>query len=317
LAAVLLAALGHDTLLAQASEVYARLAAGNQVERIDPVTGAARTVYRSPRWAALSLTVAPHGQLLGLLEVDQGSENNDTVRHTALVVLDSSGRLLHRVARDVHRYVWCGPECVAFVRGQFAETDYGFMPGHGLFVHDLRTGTTTEHASSQRPYELVFASFDSSVYFKDAGPARGIHRLELSSQRVTPTALRDLVFSRDGRYYLRLPDAIDRHMRLLDSRTNREVALPRSVGQAIGWAPTGGAQLLVVKPLPTPPAHGGDRGGPLVALGPAEQEREFGVFDVDERRVVRVVRGVLPRWSASSGVIPMIVRGRVEALKER
>src|SRR2546425_9038181 len=40
-----------------------------------------------------------------------------------LVVLDTAGAVVRRVAKDVVNYVWCGSMCLAFIRGSFNEGD--------------------------------------------------------------------------------------------------------------------------------------------------------------------------------------------------
>src|SRR2546425_4322669 len=166
--------------------VFARLVTPNVVELIDPVSGAGRRIYQASSWSTTSLTVSPTGAYLGLLEVQAGIIEGVNYRvppRAELVVLDTAGAVVRRVAKDVVNYVWCGSMCLAFIRGSFNEGDLNYAPT-GAFVLSLSTGTLHSVPARPYPHRLTWAPFDSSVYFGygHAGMGCGRHTCVTSGE---------------------------------------------------------------------------------------------------------------------------------------
>ncbi len=288
----------------------------NVVERIDPVSGRGRQIYRSSRWSTRDLTVSLDGQHLGLIEVDRGvvqGHNYQTAPAAQLLVIDTSGAVVRRIEEDVQRYVWCGADCVAYIAGTANESDYGFAPAPGIHVYNLASGTSSVIASNLYPYQLVWAPFDSSVYFKASGPGNGVRvfRLTIATGVVTPTPVRDLSFSADGRYSLHYPNTADIGFHLFETLTNKEVRLPDSSRfTPIQWLPSGPSHLLLIKRFDERRRGPGALGEPLAATGDLDADRDYVVYDVATQHVVGSLHGHVPRWSSRPGVVPFVSGGK-------
>src|SRR3989442_701206 len=147
---------------------FGRIDHGHVVELVDPVAGTAKAIYSSSRWMAKDLSISPTGGYLGMLEMDSGVVQGVSYRippRAELIVLDTTGAVLHRVASSVQRYAWCGPSCLVYVLGTDDETDMGFHPT-GAEVSDFSSGVRKALPGPPWPYGVFFAPFDGSVYLK-------------------------------------------------------------------------------------------------------------------------------------------------------
>ena len=294
-----------------AARVFARLVTPNVVELIDPVSGAGRRIYQASSWSTTDLTVSPTGAYLGLLEVQAGIIEGVNYRvppRAELVVLDTAGAVVRRVAKDVINYTWCGSACLAFIRGWYSENE--LHDPTGAFVFSLATGTL--HSIPLLPQHLTWAPFDSSVYF-GYGDSTGWHvrRYHLPNGPLEATRHRgkDLSFSPDGRYYLRYEEG--KHS-LYDAQTEQDIPLP-TVGVPDRWVPGGGHQLLLRKTLPRPAAR--DRyptARVRVAGEPADVD--YLVYDVESRQVGDSLRGRIPAWASPPSMLPFVSGARVTVL---
>ncbi len=302
-------------------QIYARLEPGNLVQLVDSSTGRSKTVYASPKWATRDLTVSPDGRRLALLEIDAGIVEGVNYRippRSELVILDASGTLLHRVARDVQRYVWCGTSCLAGILGTEDETDLGFRP-IGAFVLDLATGDSSPLPGPPYPSQLTWAAFDSSVYLRYSGPR--IVRYHLATRSLHETTHRDLHFSTDGKFYLHFPSEPGERPRLYEAESDREVSANELLAQGtpVRWLPSGGAHLLIRREgagrkLPDDRNQGPPR-AVLLPAGPSG-DLEYVIYDVGIHRPVKTFKGHFPRWGSPAGVVPYLSGTRVMAIKE-
>jgi len=284
--------------------VFARLVTPNVVELIDPVSGAGRRIYQASSWSTMGLTVSPTGAYLGFLEVQAGMR-------AELIVLDTTGAVVRRVAKDVVNYVWCGSTCLAFIRGSFNEGDLNYAPT-GAFVLDLSTGTPHSIPARPYPHRLTWAPFDSSVYF-GYGDSTGWHvrRYHLPNGPLEARRHRgkDLSFSPDGRYYLRYEEG--KHS-LYDARTEQDIPLP-TVGVPDRWIPGGGHQLLLRKTLPRPAARE-PYPTARVRLAGEPADADYLVYDVESRQVVDSLRGRIPAWASPPSILPFVSGARVTVI---
>ena len=294
--------------------VFARLVTPNVLELIDPVSGAGRRIYQASSWSTTGLTVSPTGAYLGLLEVQAGVIEGVNYRvppRAKLVLLDTAGAVVRRVAKDVVNYVWCGSMCLAFIRGSFNEGDLNYAPT-GAFVLDLSTGTPHSIPARPYPHRLTWAPFDSSVYF-GYGDSTGWHvrRYHLPNGPLEARRHRgkDLSFSPDGRYYLRYEEG--KHS-LYDARTEQDIPLP-TVGVPDRWIPGGGHQLLLRKTLPRPAARE-PYPTARVRLAGEPADADYLVYDVESRQVVDSLRGRIPAWASPPSILPFVSGARVTVI---
>ncbi len=194
------------------AQTIARAVAGGSghdlVQLLNAGTGAAKTIYTSSTWRTTNISISPAGTYIAFLEVDLGSLNGPRrwIKNT-LVVLDTAGVVVRRIAGDVQRYGWCGSSCVACVTGVTDETDLHFQPT-GALVVDVSTGSIKTWPIASWPYLFEYAVFDSSLYVAYGAPPNGdlvIARYDARRNEVVPTSHKGLAFSFDGRFYLSQP----------------------------------------------------------------------------------------------------------------
>src|SRR5258707_4906629 len=85
----------------------ARITLHSDVELVDVQTGHTRTIYRRSVWFTRDVSVAPDGRYVAFVEVDPGIEGGVNVRLSqpvALVITDSAGKVVRRIAEPVQRY---------------------------------------------------------------------------------------------------------------------------------------------------------------------------------------------------------------------
>ena len=287
----------------------ARVDAGNWVSLIDPTSGATRRVYHSAAAAIAGLAISQ--DQLAFIEVSAGRTLGAPPTNQ-LVVIDSMGRVVSRIERNVQTYTWCGKEYLAYIIGEDYEGGVGFMP-QGAFTLDLLTGRETAIEGISGTYAVIWTPFDTSVYFKTFAPVNGAHviRYGLVTRSVTATPYRAFHFSPSGKHYLHARDEVNDTVRLYETATNRVVPLPTSptLGDPGGWVFEQGDYLLFGRRLPPrfdPGGVGIRRGTP----GPME----YAIYDVASRRVVRKLPGELAPWAAPRGVLAFVAGGRVNVI---
>ncbi|MDP3911126.1 MAG: hypothetical protein Q8Q14_12115 [Gemmatimonadales bacterium] len=290
-----------------------RVEPGNWVTLLDPTTGATRRIYHSEAAAITGLSIAPRQDRLTFIEVFASGDPRKALPHE-FIIIDSTGKLVSRIQRDVRTYTWCGDDCIAYIVGENYEGGLGFIP-HGVFRLDLRGGTETAIELVPPPYALTWVPLDTSLYFKGFSRWNGasVVRYGLLNRSLSPTSYKDFRFSPSGRHYIERPDEGWDTTRVYETATNHRVSLPESpiLGEPGGWVFGHGDYLLFgrrLPPLHVTPGEGIRRGVP----GPVE----YRIYDVSARRVVRKLPGEVAAWAAPRGFLPIVVEGRVVVLSK-
>lgn len=164
----------------------------------DLMTGTVRPFYQG-RFYIPSVAVSEDGTHIAVQE-KSGPGFTDPMR---LVILDSSGRTVFTVEKDVRRFVWCcGSGKVAVITGPVRENDMGFEPEGAYFV-DPATGTVEEIEGVRLPYDLHWADFDGAIYIRNAvrPESTQVFRYDWRTATLTRTAHKGIFFSPDGKYY--------------------------------------------------------------------------------------------------------------------
>ena len=291
------ALLGSTVACGQAARTFGRIQGDNSVEILDLRTETWHRIYRSPKWGATGLSVAPSGDRLAFLSWTKGtvSGHDYAVPPAAeLVVIDTAGRAIVSVP-NVQRYDWCGETCLIYITGVYEETDVGFHPS-GVGMIDVTTRTTTALPAPPYPIGIRWGPLDGAAYVKNA-PEDGeprIFRVDLQSRTLSPTELRDHLFSPTGRYYLHRPHFSD-SMMVYDTRSNAPVDISKLVREAkpIGWAPLKDDVLLALRRRPVKAVKPEGRVW-LRPIKPGEiPEQTYQLYRVWDARVVGQVKARL------------------------
>jgi len=308
----------------QEAALVARVVGGQaRIVKVDPATGAERTLYGvdpPARWLS-DVRVAPSGKYIAVLETSRGHVSNyvyDRLPLNRLVVLDTSGRIVQIVERDVRRFTWrCDSDKLALITGPYREGGFEFRPD-SVLLHDVAANSDVPVAFPIRPTEVVWAAFDSSVYVgrPSGDDSLEVWRLHLSTGNISRTPYRGLLFSPSGAFYLTRSSGLRSRpgWHVVERVTGRESALPdTSVGVVRGWAFSTGDQLLLIRRQTE--LLGRAVGGPRASLG-RSRVRGYAVYDVASRRVSGRGDGdPSESIAASPGVVPIVRGGRVEILR--
>src|SRR5438552_1764521 len=253
-----------QSALTKVRPLVARITPHSDVELLDLSTGRVRLLYKRSQWFSKDVSVSPDGRHVAFVQFDPGIEGGINVRlsqEVGLAILDTAGSIVYRIDAGVVRYAWCGPMCVAYLRGGSDESDQGFhVTGAGIV--DISTGAVEPLPGPPWPHALAYASFDSSIYlvYSTAAGEPELRRFDSSSHDVLPSSHKGMSFSEDGRFYLSYSDSPRLRRRLYETQTDEEITTPdlESIGVAERWLPSGGSHLLVrkVAPIrpPTPPS---------------------------------------------------------------
>jgi hypothetical protein len=214
-------------------------------------------------------------------------------------VIDTVGRTLASVP-DVHRYTWCGSDCVVYLLGEYSEdSDFGFRPSGGIGVLQVGSGKTTSLRGPANPVSVTWAAPDSGAFVQGFTPAgqRLIYRIDLATREARPTALRDNDLSPSGRYYLHRPPESD-SVGIYETRSNAPVDISDLLRGAdlIGWAGPAGDVLLAVQHVPRAPTKPGEP-----AIRPIKPEdirpQQYLLYRVVERKILARATGFLHPWA--------------------
>jgi hypothetical protein len=287
---LILAGPAFATLEAQEPETFVRIVPGNRVQLVDAGGRAVREIYRSPAWHASAAELEPGGRRVALLEWNETPAS----RESELILLQETGRVEARPARNVQRYAWCGTGCLAYITGHYREGRDGFVPD-SLHHLDLTTGVRTA-IGVPYPLELNWASFDNALYVRTRVLPRGesVMRYDPRTRSLTGTKLKSVRLSPTGRYYIYRPPLTD-SLLVLRTADNAEVSLEkfRRGADLIQWADGDSDLLLAVKHEPRP----ADSGVPRV-VADMNPPLTYLLYDVDKGRVVRSQRGRLTTWKS-------------------
>ena len=276
------------------------------IVRVFPSGRETDTLYRSGAIDVSQLKIAPTGRFLSALEgVD---ETNWTHR---LVILDATGNVVRVVDKDVRVYEWCcRSNRIAAITGIYQEAE-GFVPT-GTYLIDI-DANTEERLDIPKAYEVTWADFDQSLYFKVAAPlgTRNIVRYDPQTRRSTLTDYRDLRFSPSGEFYLHYFEDVTLGPpgpHIFERGTGREVRLPDpSLGGIEGWIFDEGAYLRL-KRSRYPQRHG-------MLLGP-EVIDGYTVYDVARQVVAaRIEDSIRTDVVAPRGVLVLREHGVVKPVR--
>jgi hypothetical protein len=297
----------------QGVRFLARLDPGNWVTLVDPASGAVRRIYHSTADALDGLSIGPSQDRLALIEMRAVERGDARIPANELLIINPEGETVARIDRNVQRYTWCGDQCLVYIAGEYYEGGVGFKPT-GAFVFNLTTRAEVSVPDVPSPYDLTWAPFDSSVYFKSFARASGenVFRLSLSDGTVSVTPYHDFGFSPSGEYYLRGRGEDNDTIRLYETRSNRPVTLPdrRTLGDVGGWVFAEGNLLLFAR-RPEPQTRDSVRQGIRIGRPAAP---EYAIYDVALRRVVRKLTGEVAPWVRPRGVLPMLSGGTIHVL---
>lgn len=314
----LLLVLGGHPLQSQrpavdSSLVFVRVTALRNVELVSLDTGRSQRIYQADSQATVDMQTMSPNRYVAFREQRPSTE-------PSLVIVDLGGVVVRRVSDGVQRYVWCGGNCLAIIRGPTNETDAHFSAREAIIIQSVVSDSLKAITGPGVPYDLYWAAFDSSLYLKypthQGVPA--IYRYSITTGTMALTTHGDLHFSPDGRYYLSFGSLPWQRPMLYDARTDSAITTPSldSLGFPIRWLDGSGAMLLIRKNNPRPPPRRHQprpKGQPLVFTRPLPGEpadEDYYVYDMAAPATVRLVHGHVLPWSGLGGQVPMMSVGR-------
>jgi hypothetical protein len=294
--------LGPTIGRAQAAPTFVRIQ-HNTVELLDLPAATWRLIHRGTRDAISDLGVSPAGDRIALLSWTRGTVSGhdySTMPAVRLVVIDTLGRTLASVP-GVHRYSWCGSDCVVYLLGEYSEdSDFGFRPSGDVGVLQVSSRKTTSLRAPPYPVSVTWAPPDSGAYVKGFTPTGQprIYRIDLATREPSLTGLRDNDLSPNGRYYLYRPPESD-SVGVYDTRGNAPVDISPLLRNAdvIGWAgPAGDVLLAVQHVLRVLPQADDPR-----AIRPIRPEdirpQQYLLYRVSDGRILAHATGLLHQWA--------------------
>lgn len=321
--AVAIAAAVPTQVLPQARPVVAQVVDDARVVMVDAVTKAETQVYRTnlaDGWIE-EARVAPSGRLVAVLETRRGrtfGSWHDRLPHNRLVVLDGAGRVVAVDTGDVRRFAWCceGGQ-LAIIAGEYYEGGPGFRTD-AIYLLDVASGSVTHLSLPSRPSRVVWAAFDTSLYFGSPAGSDSLEvwRYKVSTGVSTRTPYWGMRFSPSGSYYLAYSTGLRGRpgWHVVERTSGRETAVPdTSIGAIEGWAFSSGHQLLLLhgRPETVSPGVNGRRAatGRIVITS-------YAIYDVASRRVTARGQGaLLDGGSASHGAVPVRRGASIEVLR--
>jgi len=296
-----------------------------------------REIYRSQGEIPDDLAVSPEGLYVSFVEFLKGS-GGDWVKR--LVILDLSGQVVRTIEtegnRGIRRYVWCcGLGMLAILRGSGRE-DPTFRP-ETLYVVDARTGTEEPLLGIWRPYQMQWASFDSSLYVKaipapgaqgSAEPTFPVYRYHIPTKRLSLTTRQGVFFSPDGLYYFDASVA-EPGFRLFSSPDDRDItsALKLPSHQLLArpegdWMPGTGHVLLFIERQPPPARKGPSRRRAPVRIDPNAPhiypDRWNLAVDAETGQVIERFQGdISAGWKTNARELPVERRVGAELVRPR
>lgn len=303
------------------SSILVKTVEGNWIVRLNMATGEEERIYHSNKGRAHTIAVSPDNRYISFIEETELERTRDgayvVTPRRDLVLLDGTGKVIARIEdKDVRRYVWNpSGDKIAFLSFQPCDSDYEFRCPTGAWVFDLNTSELVK--IKERATEINWAVFDSAVYLYDNSEVVKWH-----PEAKTPviTDHKDILFSPDGKYYLRLWKDEGKPIQLYETNSNEElfaikvyegllppgisaVPFPADIGELwsshdleapYGWVFNSGHLLLFTKVDAIVETAGE---GPVKAVKSIEVRsvKNF-VYDPEQRKVVKEFEGAISSW---------------------
>lgn len=267
-------------------------------------------LYQTPLDVVSRVRVAPQGSLTAAIETKVDLDYSEVPRNQ-LVVLDATGKVVHRVERDVQTYVF-SPDGrqLAYVVGRWYEAGIGFLP-EALFVLDLQTWQERQIPEVTDPYELNWLQTEDedALFARTLGPVPKKHvmRYDLKRRRAQVEPNGAFHISPDGRYVLKRDDELmaegrcqaeqARCVEVTERRSGRALELPdqaRNTDARVDWVYGRGHLLLVSRQQREEETVNEQRGTRTLEMHRFGKLRsvENTVLDVATGRTVETPRGV-------------------------
>jgi|GEM_PF-2106137 len=309
-----------QNIQSQNQNLVVTLVEGNWVVRLNIETGEEEKLYHSDKWWTHSISVSPNSRYIAFIEETKPECNRDGVYVVApqrnLVILDGSGKVVNRLDdKDVKKYVWSpDAEKIAFVSFKPCDCDYKYKCPSGAWVFDLNTLELTN--IRDRATEINWTVFDSAVYLYDGA----VVIRNPVTQKIEATEYKDIYFSPDGKYYLKLWKDEGRPIQLYETSTNGRLfdikvyqrllpsgetaeSFPKDIGDLWsshdlrfphGWVFNSGHFLLFTKSDVITETKGE---GPVkvVKSRKVRSVKNF-IYDPEQKEVVKEFEGAISSW---------------------
>lgn len=318
----------------QNKNLIVRVDKENCIVSLKTDTGEIQKLYHSDKYWTHSLTVSPNNKYIAFIEETEPKYRRngyEAAPQYNLVVIDDSGKLISRIEMDVKKYVWSPDgEKIAFLTFRPCDPDYAYKCPSGAWVFDISTSEKIK--IRDRAYEVNWALFDSAVYLYDHG---AVVRLNPRSKELESTHYKDIYFSPDGRYYLRLWKDEGQPIQLYETSSNNELfaikvykkllpsgdttePFPKNIGDLWsshdldpphGWVFRHGHYLLFTKAKVLTKTEG--QGAIKVIKSREVQEVKNYIYDPSQRKVLKEFEGIISSWIGNGNKIVVERKGKI------
>lgn len=206
----------HDNIL------IVKILEDNSIAKYDTSKNEVQEIYRSDKYRTLNISVAPSNKYIAFIEETEPLYQKDeypVAPNNCLTIIDGTGKLVHRIEKNVKRYVWSPVgDKIAFLSFNPCDPDYEYMCPSGAWIFDLETAEMTQIAD--RATEINWAIYDSSIYLYFSGQ---VMKWNSQSSKLENREYNDIYFSPDGKFYLCLWKDEGKPIQLYETLTNSKV----------------------------------------------------------------------------------------------
>ncbi|MFH2049638.1 MAG: hypothetical protein ABIJ12_09345 [bacterium] len=326
-----------SNILSQDKDFIVKLNKDNHILKLNPNSKEKHDLYLSNKYKVHSLTVSPDNRYVAFIEETKPEYAIDGYVITpeyCLVILDDMGKLVSQIDKDIKKYVWSpdGNE-IAFLTFNPCDPDYQYKCPTGVWAFDIATSNMKKICD--RATEINWAQFDSAVYLYNLGV---VTRWDPITEKLDTTEFKDIYFSPDGKYYLRLWKDEGKPIQLYNTITNElefnikiykqllpiddfAEQFPQNIGELWsshdleyphGWVFNKGHYLLFTKRDVIIETTGD---GPIKVIKSSEvsNEKNF-IYDPEQKMIVREFESPLSSWVGDGNCIVIEREYKIELI---
>ncbi len=286
----------------------------NAILRLTTTNGTETEIFASPSATIGSLSVSPNNLFSAFIETRSEDHKQDRPSRNSLRVIDVDGTTTAIIEENVARYAWSPDGSkLAFVTFDPCDPDYAYRCPTGAWVHDLLASETIKIKDSMT--EIFWAQFDSTLYLLNRD---SVFKWKTDFPEPMPSKHRDIYFSPDGQYYLRLWKDENDPIQLFCTANDQKMNLPTDLGSLWGthdlnpphgWAYNSGHILLFIKEDVEVETEGT---GPIQIINSKKVlKTTISLYDPSEQKTIRQFEGLVGNWIGNGDFLIIEQDGRL------